>query len=480
MDCANSHYHRNFHVGLDARIVIIGLPQVAEQLKADAEQAIWITQSYILAVTVMLLLIGRLSDIFGRVRIYSYGFAVFTVGSALTSLGTDPYQVIAFRAVQGFGASLIFANSIAIVTDSTPKRQLGLFVGINQIAYRAGALLGLTVSGIILSFLDWRALFYINIPVGVFGTIWARRQLKETAQLDPNTKIDWAGFLAFAAFLLSLMMALTFGGYGGTQILSVYGLMALSAVAFSAFVFRERRISYPLLDFRLFRIKQVTGGVLAVFLNVVAWATVLLLLSLQFQLIAGETPLQAGLRILPFEIAFLAVGPLSGTLSDRFGYARFTVSGLALGSVALFLFSTITEATSYLVLSIYMALLGVGTGLFLAPNLRGVMGALPMERRGVGSAVVTLFLNVGLAVSLNLAIVVMSFTAPYDLITRIVSSVNPVAISAADKLLFFESIKGTYLVVAIINAIAIVPSLLRFEQKPKAIKPDNTLAVVVE
>ena len=165
-----------FMVGLDSRIVIVGLPQVAKQLHADPEQAIWITQSYVLTNTLMLLLIGRLSDIFGRIRIYSYGFAIFTVGSALTSLGMNPTEVILFRAVQGFGASLVFANSIAIVTDATPKEELGLFVGINQISFRAGALLGLTLSGLILSFFDWRALFYINIPVGIFGTYWARKR----------------------------------------------------------------------------------------------------------------------------------------------------------------------------------------------------------------------------------------------------------------------------------------------------------------
>ena len=163
-------------VGLDARIVIIGLPQVASQLNADAEQAIWITQSYVLANTVMLLLIGRLGDIFGRVRIYTFGFALFTLGSGLTSLGQDATQVIIFRAVQGVGAALVFTNSIAIITDSAPKQQLGFFLGVNQIAFRAGAMLGLTISGLILSFFDWRALFYINIPIGIFGTFWAQRQ----------------------------------------------------------------------------------------------------------------------------------------------------------------------------------------------------------------------------------------------------------------------------------------------------------------
>ncbi len=462
-----------FMVGLDARIVIIGLPQVASQLKADAEQAIWITQAYAVATTVLLPLIGRLSDIFGRVKIYAYGFAIFTVGSALTSLGMDPYQVIIFRALQGLGAALVYVNSVAIVTDSTPRNELGLFVGINQIAYRAGALLGLTISGIILAFLDWRALFYVNIPVGIFGTFWARRRLKETAVRDKNARIDYAGFLLFFTFLLSLMLALTFSAYGASRLTTlIYGLFAVSALSFVGFALRERSIDYPLVNFQMFRIREVTGGVLAVLFNVISWATVLLLLSLQFQLIVGLSPLEAGLRILPFELAFLAVGPLSGTLSDRFGHVKFTVSGLFVGSIALFLFSTITLDTSFTVLSVYMVLLGIGTGLFLAPNLRGVMGAVPQKGRGVGSAMVSLFLNIGLAVSLNFAIVIMSSTAPYSLITRVISSINPVSISGADRLIFLESIKNTFLAAAIINAIAIIPSILQIRRKPSRQKTE--------
>jgi EmrB/QacA subfamily drug resistance transporter len=453
-----------FMVGLDSRIAIIGLPQIAQQLHAGAEQAIWITQSYVMATTVMLLLIGRLADIFGRVRIYSYGFAIFTIGSALTSLGFDSTQVIIYRAVQGLGASLIFANSIAIVTDASPKNELGLFVGINQISFRAGAVLGLTLSGIILSFLDWRALFYINIPIGIFGTFWARKRLKEVAKLDKNRKVDRLGFILFAIFLLALMLGLTISAYGLENVNTIYPLFATSILFLALFAIRERRIDYALLDLKMFKTRAIVGGVSAVFLNVIAWAGVLLLLSLQFQLILGETAFQAGTRILPFEIAFLAVGPLSGWLSDKFGYVRFTVGGLILGSIALFLLSTVLETTPYSILAIFMVLLCIGTGLFLAPNLRGVMGALPQDRRGIGSALVSLFLNIGLTISLNFVILFISFTAPYGVITNIISGLNPTAVTAADRMLFFASVKNTYFALGAMNAVAIFPSLLQISR----------------
>ena len=217
----------------------------------------------------------------------------------------------------------------------------------------------------------------------------------------------------------------------------------------------------------MFKIREVTGGLLAVLLNVIAWAAMLLLLSLQFQLARGQTPLQAGISILPFEIAFLAVGPLSGTLSDRFGYSRFILTGLSLGTVMLFLLSTTDVSTPYSVLALYMALMGVGTGLFLAPNLRSVMGALPMQRRGVGSAMVGLFLNIGLTVSLNFAIVIMSLTAPYSLITRIISQVGSASVTPSEQMLFMESIKSAYFAIAIVNALAILPSVFQVNREPK-------------
>ena len=273
-------------VGIDTRIVIIGLPQVSVQLGADIEQAIWITQAYTLTNTLMLSLIGRLGDIFGRVKIYMYGFAIFTIGSALTSIGTNPTEVILFRGVQGIGAALVFTNSIAILTDTAPRRQLGLFLGINQIAFRAGALLGLTLSGLILSFLDWRALFYINIPIGIFGTLWARHALKETALLDKNRQIDWIGFVLFTAFLFCLMVGLTFAAYGSSGLTYSYALLAASAAFIVVFLAYERKAKYPLIYLRVFRIRQVSGGLFALLFNIITWTAVLL--SAEFAVSVGQ------------------------------------------------------------------------------------------------------------------------------------------------------------------------------------------------
>ncbi len=452
--------------GIDSRIVIVGLPQVAAGLHADAEQAIWITQAYVLGSTVALLLIGRISDVLGRVKMYTSGFAVFTVGSLLTSIAMDPTQVIIFRVIQGLGSAILFTNSAAMIVDATPDHELGYFLGINQVAFRMGAMAGLTLSGILLTFFsDWRALFYINIPIGVFGTVWAQRQLKEIAKLEKGAPIDWIGFAAFTVFITSLLLALTLAAYGISEATVVDILLLVAPISLAAFAYVELRTKFPLLDLKLLRIREFSGGVVAQLLNAVAFGAVLLLLSLYFQLVRGLDPLAAGLLMLPLDITTVFLGPLSGKLSDKYGHLPFTTVGLVIVSLSLFLFATTDLNTPIPLLIGYMAIFGSGLGIFASPNMSSIMGSVPSVRRGIASAFRATFFNVGFVVSLNLAILIMTFTIPgpngYALISQIISSTNPGAITEADKLLFANALRNTYFWMGILNTIAIVPSMLR-------------------
>ena len=453
--------------GIDSRIVIIGLPQVAAALHADAEQAIWFTQSYVLVTSIALLLIGRVTDIIGRVRIYTIGFAVFTIGSALTSLSQNPLQLILWRGLQGLGVAMMFTNSVAMIVDATPREELGLSLGVNQIAFRFGAMSGLTISGLILSFFDWRALFYVNIPIGIFGTFWSHHRLKEIAKLDRKTSIDWFGFASFSTAITTFLLALTYDAYGLTERLTVYVLLAVSAVTLGVFVVHERKQSHPLLDLGLLRIREFTGGVIAQLLNAIAWGAFLLLLSLYLQLVLNMSPFDAGIRIIPFDIAFLAFGPLSGRLSDKFGHLPFTTSGLALTSLALFLFSTVTIATQISTVFVYMMMIGAGMGLFVSPNMSSIMSSVPEMRRGIASAFRSTFFQVGFVMSLNVAILVMTFVIPYRTITDVISAINPVAITESDRLLFLEGLRTSYFWLAFVNLAAIAPSVLRGTSKNK-------------
>jgi EmrB/QacA subfamily drug resistance transporter len=448
--------------GIDSRIVIIGLPQVAAGIHADAEQAIWITQAYVLGSTVALLLIGRVSDVVGRVKMYSSGFAVFTVGSLLTSLAVDPTQVIIFRFIQGLGSAILFTNSAAMIVDATPNTELGYFLGINQVAFRMGAMAGLTLSGIILTILvDWRALFYINVPIGIFGTVWAQRKLKEIAKLERGAPIDWAGFGTFTVFISATLLALTLAAYGLGEELIVTVLSAMAVVSLIAFVWLELRTKYPLLDLKLLRIREFTGGVVAQLLNAVAFGAVLLLLSLYFQLVLGMNPLTAGLIIIPLDVVTVLLGPLSGKLSDRYGHLPFTTGGLALVSLSLFLFATTDVNTPIILLIVYMVIFGGGLGIFASPNMSSIMGSVPSERRGIASAFRATFFNMGFVVSLNLAILIMTFTIPYTTVSQIIAAAPGIAITGPDKVLFADSLKSTYFWMGVLNTIAIVPSMLR-------------------
>jgi len=446
--------------GIDGRILIIGLPQIASAMHADAEQAIWFTQGYALASTIMLLLIGRITDIFGRVKFYNTGFVIFTAASLLTGFAQSPNQIIVFRLIQGLGSSIIWSNSVAMIADATPKNELGLALGINSIAFNFGSVLGLTVSGLILAFLDWRYLFYVNVPIGLFGTIWARVRLKEIAQTEEGAPVDWLGFGAFVVFITSLLLAMTYAAYGIAQENLVVALLTLSLVALILFVRHERRTKHPLLDLNLLRIKEFGNSVVALVINVTAFSSLALLLSLYFQLVVGLSPLDAGIRLLPLDVSTLLVAPLSGRMSDRFGQVPFITAGLCLVSIGTYLFSTVEASTPYVTVVVYMILLGVATSMFLAPNVSYSMTPVPPQRRGVAASVRSTFFNVGLTVSLNLVVLIMTFTVPYSIVTAVISSVGAVVIPTMYRSLFMAGLKSAYLWLAVLNALALVPVYL--------------------
>ena len=270
--------------------------------------------------------------------------------------------------------------------------------------------------------------------------------------------MDWIGFALITTSISGLLIALTYAAYGLSSIDIVLLFFVISALSLALFVYQESRIEYPLLDLSLLRIPEFTGGSIAVMINAIAWGALLLMLSLYFQVGLGMDSFQAGIRILPFEIAFLLTGPLSGKLSDRFGQIQFTIPGLVIQSLALFLFSTLGTGTLYFYAVIYMSMFGAGVGLFASPNMSSVMGAAPANRRGIASAIRTTAWNVGYTISLNLAIVLMSLTLPYQTVSSLIAS-NVTTISSANRELFVESLKSTYIWLGAINTTAIVPTL---------------------
>jgi len=371
---------------------------------------------YAAVTTVLLVTFGRIGDMFGRVRIYNLGFVIFSIGSLLCVLtpsgGTaGAIELIAFRMVQGLGGACLFANSVALLTDAFPAHQRGFSLGINQIAFIGGNLVGVVLGGI-LATVNWRLDFLISVPVGVAGTIWGFRALHEigTRRREP---LDWLGNITFAVGLLALMFGLTeaLTPYGGQTMgwgnpvvaLSISGGIAFLAIFFAV----EARAAHPMLELGLFRIRGFLFGNIAGFLFSLARG------GLQFMFIIwlqgiwlplhgvryADTPLQAGIDTMPLMLGFVACGPLGGWLSDRYGSRALATGGVLIVGVAAALMTSLPANFNLGLFALYLALMGAGMGFFSAPNTSQIMGSVPAEHRGSAAGMRATVLNAGMTAS---------------------------------------------------------------------------------
>jgi EmrB/QacA subfamily drug resistance transporter len=409
---------------IDASIVIISLPAIFRGIGLDPLEPgnisylLWMLMGYMVAVAVLVVTLGRLGDMYGRVRIYNAGFAIFTVASAALALtpwtGTKAaLWLIIVRVIQGLGGAMLTANSAAIITDAFPPHRRGMALGVNQVAALAGSFIGLVLGGV-LSEWDWRAIFWVNVPIGIVGTIWAYRSLKDDGHRNV-AKIDWLGNLTFAIGLTALLTAVTYGiqPYGGHTMgwTNPKVLAALiGGVAFLVlFGFVETRSEEPMFRLQLFRIRSFAAGNIALLLSAVARG------GLQFMLIIWlqgiwlplhgydyeRTPLWAGIYMLPMTIGFLIAGPASGALSDRFGAKVFSTGGLVLSAVSFFGLLLVPTNFSYLPFALLLLLSGIGNGLFGAPNSTAIMNAVPAEMRGAASGMRATSMNAGSVLSIG-------------------------------------------------------------------------------
>jgi len=410
---------------INASIVLISLPAIFRGIglnplaPGNVSYLLWMLMGYLVVTAVLVVLFGRLGDMYGRVRIYNLGFIVFTI--AAIALSFDPFHLgggamwlIGWRVVQGVGGAMLMASSSAILTDAFPANQRGMALGVNMVAAVAGSFLGLLIGGV-LSEWDWRAIFWVGVPVGILGTIWSLRSLKELGVRTPG-KLDWAGSLTFGVGLTVLLTGITYGiqPYGNSTIgwgnPLVFGSIGFGLVLLVAFCFIELRVSHPMVDIRLFRSTSFGMGNLAGLMSSVGRG------GLQFMLIIWlqgiwlplhgysfeSTPLWAGIYMLPMTVGFLVAGPLAGTLSDRFGARPFTVSGMALMAVSFVALVMIPVDFNYWVFAVLVFLNGLGGGIFTAPNTAAIMSSVPAAQRGAASGVRATFFNAGSSLSIGI------------------------------------------------------------------------------
>jgi MFS family permease len=442
-----------FMAALDGSIVIIALPAIFRGIHLDPlapgniAYLLWMIMGYRLVQAVLVVTLGRLGDMFGRVRIYNAGFVVFTIASILLSF--DPFEgghgalwLIGWRVLQAVGGSMLMANSAAILTDAFPADRRGFALGINQVAGLAGQFIGLVAGGLLAAW-DWRAVFWVNVPVGVFGTLWAYLRLRDNGERH-REPIDWWGNVTFAVGLGSVLIALTFGiqPYGGHTMgwtnPVVFGLLIGGVALLAAFVVIETRVAAPMFQLALFRIRAFTAGNIAGLVVSIARGGMQFMLIIWLQGIwlplhgysYADTPLWAGIFLLPLTAGFLLAGPVSGTLSDRFGARGFATAGMIVfgGSfVGLLLLPT---DFPYWTFALLIAANGIGSGMFAAPNTSSIMSSVPARQRGAASGMRSTFQNSGTALSIGVFFSLMIAGLASTLPTTLSSGLRQHGVSA--------------------------------------------------
>jgi MFS family permease len=442
---------------LDASITLIAMPDIFDGIKLDplvpanSFYLLWMILGFLVVSSVLIVSLGRLGDMFGRVRIYNLGFVIYTVASLLLAVdwltGTDgALFLIVFRVVQGIGAACLLANSAAIITDAFAANQRGMALGINNIVGVSGMFVGLVLGGV-LAPISWRMVFLISVPVGLFGTVWAYLKLEELS-IPRRARIDWAGNVTFALGLILIMVAVTFGirpaggsstGWASAKVLVLIGAGVASLIAFAIV---ERRVEDPMFKLPLFKIRAFTFGTLSTFLSAVARGGLMFMLIIWLQGIwlpehgysFTETPLWAGIYMLPLTIGMLLAGPTSGYLSDRYGARGFATGGMVGAAVSFLLLLLLPIDFAYPVFAGCMFLNGVSMGMFASPNRAGVMNSLPTADRGAGGGMNQTFQNsaqvLSMGVFFTLMIIGLSASLPHDMLTGLTSHGVPHAAAA--------------------------------------------------
>jgi MFS family permease len=445
--------------GIDDRILVVGLPTITREMGVSVEAAIWISQAYTLASTICLLLIGRIADIHGRIKVYNVGFIVFTAGSALAAASFSAEQLIASRLIQGVGAAMLSGNSIVIVTDATPQGELGRFIGYNQVAFRAGAVLGLTLTGVILAFADWRALFYINIPIGIFGTIWAYRMLKEVSTRDVRKPIDWWGFLTFTGAITLVLVGITSVGYGTSDLLEALLAVMAGGLLVACFIRIEVGGRAPLLDLRLFKIRSFAVGSSIMLFDAIAWNGMIYMMSFFLQIVLGLSVLQTGLGYLGMEVSFLVFALTSARLSDVRDPRVFTTAGLIVILVACLAAASFTASTTYGGALLTLAVLAMGQGMFITSNRLSIMRSVPANRRGVAAGFSGTLFQVGDVAGPVIALTFITVGISYSGFTALIQSGGALGAHATVMAQFVDGFRVAAFALGVIDAVAIIQSV---------------------
>ena len=400
--------------------LIIALPDLERSLHTSLLALVWVILAYMIASTVLVLSAGRLSDMFGRKRAYVGGFLIFGLASLGAGFAANGTELILWRVLQGIGSAFLFANAAALVTDAFPPKQLGFAMGANMMIAAIGLVIGPVLGGALVE-ISWPWVFWFNVPFAIAGAAWGALVLRELAKPDTTRGLDIAGTIAFVLGLTGLVLGVSRGGLSGWADPIVIAGLGVAAVLLPAWIAIERRSRSPMMDLSLFRSRLFAAASAATFINGLARFALMFIFVFYFQGAEGDSPITAGVKLIPLALGMLIASPLAGSYADRHGSRGLAAIGMLITAIGLALMTTLEVHSSFAWAAALLAIVGIGSGTFMSPNGAAMMGAVPPERRGIAAGVRTVLQNTGAVLSIAFVLAIVTAAVPRATLFRIFS-----------------------------------------------------------
>jgi EmrB/QacA subfamily drug resistance transporter len=391
--------------------LIIALPDLERSLHASLLALVWVILAYLIAATVLVLMAGRLSDLFGRKRAYVGGFLVFALASLGAGFSGDATVLILWRILQGIGSAFLFANAAALVTDAFPKKELGLAMGANTMVAAIGLVLGPVLGGALVT-ISWHWVFWFNVPFALAGALWGGLILRELAKPDSVRGYDVLGTITFVLGLTGLVLGVSRGGLSGWNDGIVLVGLAAAVVLLPIWVLIERRSRAPMLDLEIFRNRLFAAASAASFINGLARFALMFLFVFYYQGAQSNSPIEAGIKLIPLALGMLIASPIAGIYADRHGSRALAAIGMLVSAVGLAGMTTLGVHTAYWQSGLWLLIVGVGSGMFNSPNTAAMMGTVPAHRRGIAAGARTLLQNTGAVLSIAFVLAIVTSAVP--------------------------------------------------------------------
>ncbi len=442
---------------LDSSVVNIALPRISDYFHATLGTVEWVVISYLLIISSLLLTYGRLGDMFGHKRIYVFGFIVFGAGSLLSALSPTILLLIIFRSFQAIGAGMMMAMGPAIVTDIAPPKERGKFMGIIAVSVSIALATGPVLGGLLTTYFGWKSIFYINVPIAIFGFIWGNKVIPKTREIKKQ-QFDIMGAIVLFIGLIALLLPLSYSEKFGWNNIYIISSIILSVLLLIFFVFFERKLESPMVDLTIFKNRLFFMGNLSALLSFTSLFFVILIMPFYFQQLLQLTPSQTGLMFIPMPLTSLIIAPISGIISDRVDARYISSLGMGVMAFGLWLLSQLQYDSSKLTIVLAMMTVGFGSGMFQTPNNSSIMGSIPKRRLGIASSILATMRNMGMVLGAAISGAIFTSHQQY-LYSKLLNS--GLAESVVKIRAFTGALNLTYSIAAILAAIAVITSLVR-------------------